>query len=289
MKRHPQINPSPSYSYHRGLQAIQRLVDQGRFIFTVDELKPVAQALHLSENYLLSSLLTRLEGSGWITKLRRGLYATTGGLPGQTDIHPFAIATRLVEPSAISHWSALHHHGLTEQLPHGVTAITPKKVITPSMRRRQKAHRGMKHAWTVGNQRFEYTTVRPDHYFGLTHVWMTPQFQVPMTDKERTILDCFVSPEMFGGIAEVLHILEEHLRELDFKKLVQYALQYNKLAIVKRVGWGLEQAGVPEHVTQPLLQVPASTYIPLDPGRPRKGPCERRWMIQKNLTATNAS
>ncbi len=44
------------------------------------------------------------------------------------------IATSLVSPSAIAHFSALAHHGLTDQIPQVISAITTRKVVVPSMR-----------------------------------------------------------------------------------------------------------------------------------------------------------
>jgi len=50
------------------------------------------------------------------------------------EIHPFAVAAALVQPPAISHWSALAHHGLTTQMPKMVQVSIPGKVVTPELR-----------------------------------------------------------------------------------------------------------------------------------------------------------
>ena len=47
-----------------------------------------------------------LRRNGWIVSLRRGLYALASTVPGVTPAHEFEIAMALVEPAAISHWSA---------------------------------------------------------------------------------------------------------------------------------------------------------------------------------------
>jgi len=44
----------------------------------------------------------------------------------------FEIAMALVDPAAISHWSALHHHALTEQAPRRVFVLTPLGGPLPS-------------------------------------------------------------------------------------------------------------------------------------------------------------
>jgi predicted transcriptional regulator of viral defense system len=121
------------YSETQGVRLLQELVRDGRFIFTTEEAKAAAFRLGIPDSYLYQ-VLSRLVDGEWLRRLRRGLYAGTGGLPGTLHIHPFAIATRLVVPSAISHWSALSYHGLTEHVPRIITACTPKKVVTPSMR-----------------------------------------------------------------------------------------------------------------------------------------------------------
>jgi hypothetical protein len=53
----------------------------------------------------------------------------------QQQLLPFAVTAALVQPCAISHWSALEHHGFTTQIPMAVQASTPRKVVTPEMRK----------------------------------------------------------------------------------------------------------------------------------------------------------
>ena len=274
----------PRYSESLGLQLLREQAREGRVIFTAKEARITADRLGISEGHL-RKLLHQLVGSGWLVRLRDGLYAGTGKLSGEMDIHPFAIATHLVTPSAISHWSAMSHHGLTEQIPHVVTAFTPKRFMTPSLRTRTRRNTLSKQAWEIEGVRYEYVIVKPEFFFGSEEIWVDQNFRVPVTDKERTMLEGFASPRMFGGMGEVLGILEQHVVELDIKKLVEYALRYGKSSVIKRVGWALEQAGVPPESVAPLAQVPVSGYRVLDPTHARIGPCDSRWMIQNNLTA----
>jgi predicted transcriptional regulator of viral defense system len=269
------------YGNTKGLSLLQELANRGMFIFTVGEAKTAAAKMGISDNYL-SQVLSHLEKAGWIIRLRRGLYAGTGSLPGGIQVHPFAVATRLVEPSAISHWSAMSYHGLTDQIPHIVTAFTPQKVVTPTMRE-SKGKKAGKHAWDVWGERYEYVTVIPDHFFGIEDVWVDDRFRIPITDKERTILETFVSPRLFGGIGEALATLEEHIHELDLEKLAGYAVRYGKASAIKRVGWALERLGAPSEFVDPLEKIPIKGFRLLDPTRPRRGPYDKRWMIQNNL------
>ena len=269
------------YGNTKGLNLLQVLAEQGLFIFTSGAAKTAAEKIGISDNYL-SQLLSHLEKFGWIIRLRRGLYAGTGTLPGGVQVHPFAVATRLVEPSAISHWSAMSHHGFTDQIPHIVTAFTPQNVVTPTMREPQEKKAG-KHAWDVWGTRYEYVTVIPDHFFGIEEVWVDERFRIPITDKERTILETFVSPRLFGGIGEALATVEGHIHELDLEKLVRYSVRYGKASAIKRLGWALERLGAPSEFVDPLEKTPIKGFRLLDPTRPRRGPYDKRWMIQNNF------
>ena len=199
------------------------------------------------------------------------------------SLHPFAVATRLVEPSAIGYWSALHHHGFTEQIPQAVFAMTPSKVVTPSMRLRSLSRASEGHAWKIGVTRYHYVTVKREYFFGIEPVWVNEQFRIPLTDKERTVLETFASPRLFGGIGEALALIEQNADKLDVKRLVNYAEHYGKASVAKRLGWALERTGISEKALSPLRKMPVMGLTILDPTRARRGPCNSQWQIQENL------
>ncbi len=266
-----------------GTRLLRALSEDGRLIFSTAEARETASNIGIPGGYL-NTLLALLERDGWLTRLRRGLYARAGSAPGEMAVHPFALATRLVPNSAISHWSALHHHGLIDQVPRAVTASTLNKVVTPGMRRgRTDAAGRIRHAWEISGIRYEYFTVREAHFFGIEQTWVDQQSRVPITDRERTLLQLFISSRLFGGMGEALGVLHNHLAGLDLEKLVAHALRYNMISVAKRLGWALEREGVKAVVWKPLLEVPATGYHLLDPSHPRRGTCDRRWMLQCNL------
>lgn len=266
----------------QGTRLLRQLIAQGKRVFNIHDATLAADALKIPRNQL-KKILSNLAKHKQALRLRRGLYLALGLLPEQTMIHPFVIATHLVQPSAISHWSALQHHGLTEQIPQIVTASTTSKVVTPSMREQSSSPRKIKHALEIDGIGYEYITVQKKHCFGIEQIWLDEHFQVPITDKERTLLDVFIYPKMFGGMGEALGILENSLPAINIQKLIDYALQYDKKYIAKRLGWALEYFGVSATELQPLLEVPIDYYCRLDPSAPPTGPCDKRWMIQNNL------
>src|SRR5450756_322053 len=152
--------PSGQYGRSAGVDLAAALAFAGLLIFrtedAVSHVPPGVSPDHVS--YLLKALTD----AGWLVRLRRGLYAGTERLPGGVDIPPFVPASALVSPSAIGLWSALAHHDLTDQVPVVVTAITPRKVITPSMRTGQKP--GGAHAWRVAGFECRFVTLSERRY-----------------------------------------------------------------------------------------------------------------------------
>ena len=136
------------------------------------------------------------------------------------------------------------------------------------MREKSSSQSKMKHAWEIDGVRYEYISIKQEHFFGIEKIWLDEYFQVSITDKERTLLDLFIYPKMFGGIGEALGILDNSLGNIDVEKLVKYAVQYNKKSLAKRLGWALEYFGVPENKLIPLLEIPIHYYCPLDPSSP---------------------
>jgi predicted transcriptional regulator of viral defense system len=199
------------------------------------------------------------------------------------EIHPFAIAAALVQPVAISHWSALAHHGFTTQLPEMVPATTTAAVITPEMRQGRALRPRQRAVWRVLGVEIEYIHVQPRRFFGHQSVWVDSWDRVAITDPERTALDLLARAELFGGVSAALEILEENLPRLELARLVQYALRYEVGALIKRLGWSLEQMGVPDEVTAPLRDYPVKAWYRLDPHGEKDGQYNPRWRIVENL------
>lgn len=277
--------PTPvRYAEPKGIALLGALTEAGRYAFSTADAREASTRVGLAPG-AVETTLRRLADAGWVERLRRGLYATTGELPGNGALHPFAIATAIVQPSAVSHWSALNHHGLTTQIPRIVTCMTTRKVVTPSMRSGASRAGPGRHRWeTAGGLRASYSTVTPAHYFGIEDVWVDQRSRVPITDRERSVLETFAHPGAFGGIGEGLGILEEHLAELDVGRLVAHALRYGATSVVKRLGFTLERAGAPAEALEPLRSLPATGVRLLDPARAARGRCDRRWGVQDNLT-----
>ena len=261
-----------------GFVLLRALAEQGQATFTVADARRTGRSVGVADSYL-NVLLHRLQRAGLIRRLKHGTYALATGLPGFPEAHPFALGMALVQPSAISGWAALNHHGLTEQIPRVITLTTPKRVVTPAMR---GAVHTAPSTWEVAGQVFEIVIVVPAHFFGDEEIWLD-ESRVRMFDRERALLDCFTLPRRFGGVAEGLGVLDKHLQRLDLRRLTAHALRYGKAAIARRVGYALERVGAPADVVEALRAVPMQGARLFDPTRPPRGKRNRRWGLVENL------
>ncbi len=261
-----------------GVELVRRLSAEGDRIFTTRRARELAPSVGLSEGYLRQAL-HHLVKLGWLVRLRKGLYALSATVPGVTPAHEFEVAMALVTPAAISHWSALHHHGLTDQVPRKVFVLTTSEATIPYSRREQA--RGVREGCWVADVLFHFVQVRPKRFFGTEKAWIGDT-RVTITDPERTLLDGLAMPRYCGDFAEVLHAFELHGTALNIERITEYALKLDA-ATVKRLGWVLEYQGFALSELKPLERHPIKGYRRLDPTGPRAGPRNRRWMIQENL------
>lgn len=265
---HHQIHPI------KGVELVRKLAEHGQFIFTTQQAKKMAPGVSL--NYLYQTL-HYLELSGWIIRLKNGLYSLSSSIPGITPLHEFQIAMALVQPAAISHWSALSYHHLTEQVPRQVFVLTTAK----SLPRKRGIKAQTSDTYFTANINYQFIKIKPELFFGTQEIWIN-ESKIKITDAERTVLDCLMSPKYCGGFSEILHILEQHLNELKLNKMIEYAVRLDT-ATIKRLGWILEHQGVAASKLEPLRQIPIKGYRLLDPAGVHAGHCNSHWMIQENL------
>ena len=261
-----------------GIELVRLLIYEGDRIFKMDRARELAPRVGLRDAYVAESLY-HLRKNNWIVSLRRGLYAISPTVPGVATAHEFEIAMALVDPAMISHWSAMHHHGLTEQIPTDVFVLTTKGTWIPRMRSGGPGHLGG--GYPVGDTTYRFTQVIPQRFFGSEKVWVGDA-RVAITDLERTLLDGLTTPRRCGDFAEVIHAFRVGMDRLNMERIKEYAVKLG-VTTAKRLGWALEAHGVAPSRLDELASLPTKGYRKLDPGGPRRGPCNSRWMVQENL------
>ena len=261
-----------------GIELYRLLAEEGHRVFTTEKARELAPRVGLRESYLLECL-HHLQRNRWIVPLRRGLYALSSSTPGVHDAHEFEIAMSIVNPAAVSHWSAMHHHGLTEQVPRTVFVLTTTEALVPRDRSCNSGHpwRGCR----IGGITYRFIQVRPQRFFGTGRVWVDDA-RVRITDLERTLLDGLSKPRYCGDFAEVLHAFEVGVERLDVERIAEYASRMSTVTS-KRLGRVLEGHGINGPVIDRLSDIPLRGHHKLDPSGPSTGPVNRRWMLLENV------
>ena len=105
---------SPGYARTKGMILLQNAIEQFGPVFRIGQIKTIAEELGLNETYL-RKLISELAASGRIGFMKRGTYAAQRPFIDE-DIHPCALTLALIQPMAISHWSAVAHRDILRHL-----------------------------------------------------------------------------------------------------------------------------------------------------------------------------
>lgn len=214
--------------------------------------------------------LERLQRKGWIRRIRRGRFAVIPLSSGESrtpQLHEFIVAMELVSPAAIAYWSALNHHGMTEQLPRTVFIATDHPVRRPPTQ--------------VLGMSYKVVSLRPEKFFGIIKDWID-EMPFSVTDREKTIIDGLDLPQNVGGVEEIAKALSTVWKELDEAKLRKYAVKIGNSAVAKRLGFLMETLGLGdiEKFRRAVTLAPGFSLI--DPTLTRKGKFNRRWGLLIN-------
>lgn len=267
------------YGEPAGIRLLTSIESTGADPFTAAQAVRQGAEIGLAPSHT-TTLLHQLAEAGWLTRVKKGVYAINDSATKMPKGHPFAIGAAIVAPSAVSHWSALQHWGLTEQVPSTITLSSPNRTFPPNDEGDGKARR---QAWVVGDLRYEFVFIAKPRFFGTVDVWVSERDRVSIFERERALLDAFHHFHIFGSLSVALEILETHLNDLDIDRLVHNADRLGIAAVAKRVGWALENFGISPAVLEPLRAYPTKGDSPLDPGKPAIGRHNRDWRVIENL------
>jgi len=219
--------------------------------------------------------LSRLVRSGWLERIERGLYLIVpleAGAEGHWTEDPMVIAAQLVPRGAVAYWSALHHWGMTEQI--------PRTVFVQSRSRKHQSR------LTLLGVRYQFIHIVERKFFGMVRQW-SRGIGFTITDREKTVVDALDRPDLCGGIPAVAAALTAGAA-MDWDVLDGYLRQFGSGAIFKRLGYLAEALDVPipgaeRRIAAWREQLSQGTAL-LDPRGPRKGPIDSRWRVRVNLS-----
>ncbi len=241
------------------IEILKSMAKEGQ-VFSFDQLYKKTQI----KKEVLSVILSRLEDRGFIERIEKGKYLIIplGSEKGKYTLHEFVIGSYLVEPSAISYWSALHYYGMTEQIPSTVFVQTPA--------------RKKKSLMNIFGLNYRIVRIKNEKFYGLRKEWIE-EMPVNITDKEKTIIDCLDKPQYSGGIIEVAKALKTGL--LDHERLSEYALKIDNFAVVRRLGYLCDRMDFPVELPPPK----SKKYLLLDPTMTPTGFNDSKWRLVVNL------
>lgn len=232
-------------------------------IFTINDIK----------NYVENprDFIYILTKKNWILRIKNGVYMIApleaGELGSQSyTVHSFVIASHLVEPYYISHWSALNHHGFTEQ--------TPPAVYITTIKPRNKKK--------ILDIKFIFVTVLEYKMFGFTDMKIE-NTNVKISNPEKTIVDCLDHPEHCGGIEEIARAIYFEHEQLDFRKISKIVKKMKNKTIIKRLGYLLELFEFEQYSNIFDRNELSAGYSKLDPKMPKNGNTNEKWKLFVNV------
>ena len=200
--------------------------------------------------------INRLKNRGVVKQIQRNVYTV------QED--PLTIASRIIWPSYISLWAALRYHNLTEQMPNRTS------VITTRLKSRENIQ--------LINATIIFEKTDPKYFFGFSKIKIQG-FEVFMADPEKALIDAVLLKKI--STSEIYSILQENIKNISTKKIVNYVIRTKNQALAKRFGWMLESLGC--NYVKNLKKQTYKTLIPLDVSRPKSGLNDKKWGIIVNI------
>ena len=229
-------------------------------IFEIQNLKNV---LNL-DNRKINEIVENLVVKGFLSRIEKGKYCRANFRDENV------IGTFLAKESTVAYWSALNLHGLTEQFPNKIFIQTTQ------------LKKEVKFAGTT----YQFIKIQPNKKTGVVFNGYG-NYKYPITDIEKTIIDCFDLPQYSGGFAELIRAF--HNTKLNAKKLIDYCNAVNNVAVIKRLGFLaelFEKKNLSSFVKFARSKVNRS-YNLFDTFGENTGEPNNNWYLRMNLSKEN--
>jgi len=248
---------------------IAELHERGKTLFCHDDVEEITSLPAKSARNFVASLVHR----GVVTRLKPGLFILVPYELGHERDYlgsPYVVARELVGSADyyVSHASAMDLHQMVTQ-PQLVVYTTTTRAIRPRV--------------VLGTE-FRFVRSKPELLFGSTRHWVTKTERVQVSDLERTVIDGLKQSEYCGGFTEVAKGFWMRKDDINYGKLVDYALRLDVGAVIRRLGFLLEtfEMDAPREVKR-LQEYLTASYAILDPLLPEEGRFMARWRLRLNV------
>lgn len=237
-------------------RVILALAEQGRREVTRAEIVQLLGVSPKAADHVIESLRHK----GWLERAAWGRYLLVPpeqGPDAMGDSNLIALASRVAHPYYIGFGTAATHYGFTTQYRNVIFLVTRARLRTR----------------TVGDVRVRIVYQSARKFFGFEPVDILG-YNVMMSDREKTAIDCIDHPELAGGVGEAATVLATASRRFDWSKAADYLERIGSGALVRRFGWLSDhvKADLPHDARARLYTLAApsrKTWLGSDPARAR--------------------
>ena len=220
-----------------------------------------------------------LRKKGWLECASWGKYLLIPpehGPEALGESNVLALASLVTEPYYIGYGTAATYYGMTTQHRHVVWLVAPQH-----LRDRR-----------ILNVEIRIVNPSPKKFFGFTAVDVLG-FEVQMSDREKTAIDCVDRPDLSGGISDAAYILARASQKMNWDKAIDYLFRMESVALMRKFGWLADRIGadIPDHLRTRLLDEARTrrTVAILGPRTPSKEVIgyQREWKLSANVSESD--
>ena len=221
-------------------------------------------------------VIRSLRKKGWLERASWGKYLLIPPEQGPEALgesNVLALASLIADPYYIGYGTAATHYGFTTQHRNVIWVVTPLHI-----RDRR-----------VLNAQIKIVNPSKTKFFGYQSVNVLG-FEVQMSDREKTAIDCIDRPELTGGVGEAAYILARASRKMDWNKAIDYLKRMNSVALMRKFGWLIDYVGgdIPQDVRHQLLHEATEKRSeailgPKEPGKDVIG-YQNTWKLKVNIS-----
>ena len=246
------------------------LIEKGQDFFGIED---ALEILEGSSETAVRELVRGMVNRGLLLRIKDGLFHI---IPYEADSSTYFPNWHLVASHLaggrefyIGYSSALEIHELTTQ-PSLIEQVVVDKQARPSQ-------------FMVKDVAFQFIYHNRRHFFGFRNTWIDDFHKVPVSDLEKTLVDCLYKPDYAGGIVEIAKAVYKARKEISFEKLDDYLERFGAQSVRKRLGYLLDGFGIEKDFIKALEASLSPSYTSLDPSLPKEGKYISKWKVLANI------
>lgn len=221
-------------------------------------------------------LFRRLSNSGWILRLKRGVYLVPPRIPAGGKYSPGAalILQKLMELEKgkyqICGPTTFNFYGLDDQIP-SVTYLYNNRI---SGKR------------SIGSLAFQFIKVADERLGAINAVRIREDMEIIYSSKARTLMDAVYDWSRFNSLPRGYDWIRGEIKNEPklASELIEVTAKYGNMATIRRIGYILDTFIRNPRMINPLQRQlsTSSSLIPWIPGRSTKGTIIRKWGVIVN-------